>query len=76
MTWRNTGEKFESSYEEFEVKDGLKSGNILEMLKYWYEVHRRPQLTFCKSHVLISEANQQLKIIKFSSVAQGTALHS
>lgn len=34
MTWRNSGEKWECSYEEFEVKDGLRSGNVLEMLKY------------------------------------------
>lgn len=64
MTWRNSGEKFEFGDEEFEVKDGLRSGKFLEMLKYCYEMDRRPQLTFYKSHILISKANRQAKHYK------------
>lgn len=58
MAWRNIGATFEFGYEEFKVKDGLRSGKFLEMLKYWYEMDSRPQLTFYKSHILISEANR------------------
>lgn len=35
------GLKFELSYMGFEMKDGLRSRNVLEMLKYWYETGQK-----------------------------------